>query len=115
MAASSPARVAASRANSRKSTGPRDTSRTCKNAVKHGLSGQGIPLLPEDRALLEHRITCWSEELGAVGDLEHELVVAAASASVRRRRAEITEARNAGELMAKAQARRVGRARARLA
>src|SRR5262245_62926672 len=101
MAVTSPAKVAANRANSLKSTGPRDTSRTSRNATKHGLAGKGIPLLPEDQALLEHRITCWSEELGAVGDLEHEYVAIAAKASVRRRRAEITEADNAAERIAK--------------
>src|SRR5262245_40887789 len=115
MAVSSPAKVRANRANSRKSTGPRDTTRTCRIATKHGLSGQGIPLLPEDRALLDHRMTCWAEELGAVGDLEHTIVGRAAKASVRLHRAEVTEADNARELMEKARARRVRRARTRLA
>src|SRR5262245_25991571 len=113
MARISDAKRASCQANGRLSKGPispRGRARSSKNAVKHGLSGRGISLLPEDQALLEHRVTCWSEELGAVGDLEHELVVAAAHASVRRRRIALTEAKNAGELMEKAWARAVRRA-----
>ena len=110
----SQARRAACLNNAQKSTGPRTPrgrARSARNATKHGLAGQGVSLLPEDQALLEHRATCWSKELGAVGDLEHEYVAIAASASVRRRRAEITEADNATERLAKAHARAIGRAR----
>ena len=71
--------------------------RSARNATKHGLAGQGISLLPEDQALLEHRLRCFAEEVGAVGALEHEYVAVAAHASVRRRRAEISEAQNARE------------------
>src|SRR5262249_35995707 len=46
---------------------------------------------------------------------EHEYVAVAASASVRRRRAEITEADNARERLARAHAGAVGRAESRLA
>src|SRR5262245_51501849 len=110
MAELSQARRDACKRNAQKSTGPRmggGKRRSCVNAAKHGLAGQGISLLPEDQALLEHRMTCWAEETGAVGDLEHTIVRRAAKASVRLHRAEVTEADNARDLMAKAHARAV--------
>ena len=53
---SSPARVAANRANAQKSTGPRTEAgkaRSRANAVKHGLTGAGIALPGEDAATIE--------------------------------------------------------------
>ena len=53
---SSPARVAANRANAQKSTGPRTEAgkaRSRANALKHGLTGAGIALPGDDAAAIE--------------------------------------------------------------
>ena len=52
----SPARLAANRANARKSTGPRTEAgkaRSRANALKHGLTGAGVALPGEDAAAIE--------------------------------------------------------------
>ena len=50
MSTSSPAQIAANRDNAKKSTGPRETSSTRWNAVKHGLTSQGITELDDHEA-----------------------------------------------------------------
>jgi hypothetical protein len=117
MAVSSAARVAASRANAARSTGPKTTPgkhRSRCNAIKHGCSGQGVALLPEDQDLVAHRLTCWTEELGAQGDLESVLVAEAATASVLRRRALLAEAGLARKRADRLVARRQNQRRRRL-
>lgn len=59
----SPARLAANRANAQKSTGPRspegkESSRT--NALRHGLTGSGVALPPEQQAVLDAHVRAWS-------------------------------------------------------
>lgn len=48
--------------------------RSCRKAVEHGLTGQGIALVSEDEGLVAHRVAAWSDVLGAVGDLDAALV-----------------------------------------
>ncbi len=62
---SSPARIAANRANARKSTGPRTEAgkaRSRANAVKHGLTGAGVALPGEDAAAIEAEFLQAQEE-----------------------------------------------------
>lgn len=58
----SPARLAANRANARKSTGPRTPegkAASRANALKHGLTGNGTALAPEDQAALDRHLATW--------------------------------------------------------
>ena len=59
---SSPARVAANKRNSSLSTGPRDTSRSRLNALKHGLTGAGVALPSEDHVEIDRRFKALGEE-----------------------------------------------------
>src|SRR5438874_6753593 len=82
----SPARLAANRANSLKSTGPRtpegkEVSRL--NGLTHGMRSE-LPILPgEDPDALRRRIAVWTGELGAETESERHLVEAAVQASWR--------------------------------
>ena len=62
---SSPARIAANRANARKSTGPKTEAgkaRSRANALKHGLTGAGVALPGEDAAAIEAEFLQAQEE-----------------------------------------------------
>src|SRR5258707_14752804 len=82
----SPARLAANRANSLKSSGPRtpegkEVSRL--NGLTHGMRSE-LPILPgEDPEALRRRIAVWTGELGAETEPERHLVEAAVQASWR--------------------------------
>jgi hypothetical protein len=67
------------------------------NALKHGLSGAGVVMLPEDRETYERRRAAWAEELGVVGDARTYLVDRAALASVRLDRCVTIEAARLGD------------------
>ena len=66
MPLSSEAKIAANRLNAQKSTGPKTTrgkERSRANAVKHGLTGEGVALPTEDAAEVEHRFMALQDEL----------------------------------------------------
>ena len=87
-------RIAANRANAKKSTGPRTEEgkvRSRANSLKHGMSGAGIVLPEEDRARWEGRAETWAEDLGARCELDRYLAGRAALASVRLDRCVRTE------------------------
>src|SRR4051794_18311739 len=91
----SPARLAANRANSLKSTGPRTPSGKSIskfNGLVHGMRAESDVLPGEDPAALEHRIAAWADELGAETGPERYLAGAAAKASWRIDRCRTAEA-----------------------
>jgi hypothetical protein len=73
----SPRRLAANRANARRSTGPTTSAGKAKsalNAVKTGLTGRTVLLPQEDVALYQAHVQRFQEELQPVGALETALV-----------------------------------------
>ena len=93
---SSPARLAANRANARKSTGPRTEAgkaRSRANAVKHGLTGAGIALPNEDAAAIEAQFLMAQEEFAPTTLAGMRLVRDVAMLWVRQDRARQYEAR----------------------
>jgi len=91
----SPARLAANRANALKSTGPRTAAgkeRSRANAVKHGLTGEGVAIPTEDVAVVAGRFEALREELAPRTVLGGILVKRAAMLSVRLDRSERREA-----------------------
>ena len=91
----SEARIAANRANALKSTGPRTDEgkeRSRGNAVKHGLTGAGVALSPEDAALVEARLAGFQQDFRPVTEAGKDLVRRAAVLSVRLERCVIQEA-----------------------
>src|SRR4051794_23129064 len=83
---SSPARAAASRANSRKSTGPkteRGRRASSQNARKHGLRAEVLALLPEERAELDARIAAWLKDERPATEIDAWLITHVAAASVK--------------------------------
>src|SRR3954454_13742948 len=82
----SPARLAANRANSLRSTGPRTPlgkSVSKLNGLVHGMRAESDILPGEDPEALDRRIAPWADELGAVTEPERHLAEAAAKASWR--------------------------------
>ena len=82
----SEAQVAANRANSLKSCGPRTAegkARSRGNALKHGLTGEGVVLPNEDAAEVERRLVAFEDELNPSGEVGRALVRRAALMSVR--------------------------------
>ena len=81
-----PAQQAASRANGARSRGPitpEGLARTRGNALKHGLSGQGIVLPPGLAAAAEDKFAAYCAALHPEDDLQRDLVRRAALAAVR--------------------------------
>jgi hypothetical protein len=84
-------KIAANRTNGRKSRGPKNTTSTRFNAVRHGLSAVGITELDDAegyRATLQHLI----QEIDPVGTIETFLVGSIALEMTRARRAARLEA-----------------------
>src|SRR3954451_20992869 len=82
----SPARLAANRANSKRSTGPRSAEGKAVskfNGLVHGMRAESDILPGEDPAALDRRIAAWADELGADTGPERYLAEAAAKASWR--------------------------------
>ena len=82
----SEAQIAANRANSLRSCGPRTAegkSRSRGNALKHGLTGEGVVLPNEDAAEVERRLAAFEDELNPSGEVGRSLVRRAALMSVR--------------------------------
>ena len=73
----SPARIAANRLNSRKSTGPRTPEGQAKssmNALKHGNRSRKLALLREESCAFEERLRKWMAIGDAQNDVEEYLV-----------------------------------------
>src|SRR3954463_2846615 len=82
----SPARLAANRANSKRSTGPRTPrgkSVSKMNGLVHGMRAESEVLPGEDADELRRRHEVWADELGAETEAERCLVRAAVNASWR--------------------------------
>src|SRR5437879_12976491 len=82
----SQARLEANRRNAQKSTGPRTPEGkaiTRQNALKHGLTGNGVVVHPEDKERLKTRLVEWTRDLDPQDSIEGWLVRRAAPASVR--------------------------------
>jgi len=91
----SEARIAANRANARKSTGPRTDEgkeRSRANSLRHGMTGAGVVLAPADAAEVERKARAYRAELDPRGELQSDLVDRAALLSVRLRRSAAREA-----------------------
>src|SRR3954467_13657530 len=91
----SPARLAANRPNSLRSTGPRTPlgkSASKFNGLVHGMRAESDILPGEDPAELDRRIAAWADELGADTGPERYLAGAAARASWRTDRCRNAEA-----------------------
>ena len=94
-ASSSPARIAANRANAQKSTGPKTAegrARSRANAVKHGLTGAGIALPGEDDAAVRALCAEIQEEWAPAGRTGAELAHDVALLTIRKRRAREAQA-----------------------
>jgi hypothetical protein len=79
-------RIEANRRNAQKSTGPRTPEGKAQsrlNALKHGYSGAGIVVHPEDQAPLRTRLEDWTRDLQPEDSVECWLVGRASLASVR--------------------------------
>jgi len=87
----SAAKVTANRVNSLKSTGPRNTSVTRHNAIKHGLLAKGITAL-DVPSVYRDLLTRLETELKPVGAVERFLVESIALAMLRINRARQMEA-----------------------
>jgi hypothetical protein len=93
--ATSEARIAANRLNAARSTGPRtpegkDISRG--NALKHGLTGQGVVLRSEDVAIVQARFDGLQANFRPSGEAGKSLVRRVALLTVRIERCEVHEA-----------------------
>ena len=85
----SPARLAANRANSTLSTGPRTEegkARSSGNALKTALTGRTVLLPSDDAAAYEHYLDSFSRDFQPVGLRESELVQSIADTNWRLRR-----------------------------
>ena len=91
----SEARIAANRLNARKSTGPKTEAgkeRSRANAVKHGLTGAGVAISPEEAEAVERRLAGLEAALRPTTELSRSLTRRAAILSVRMERAAVQEA-----------------------
>ena len=73
----SQAQLDANRRNALKSTGPRTPegkAQSRRNALKHGLTGAGVVLHPEDRERLKIRLAEWTRDLDPQDAVEQWLV-----------------------------------------
>ena len=91
MSTSSPAQIAANRDNAKKSTGPRETSSTRWNAMKHGLTSQGITEL-DDHEAFERFLAGVRTSCQPIGVIEDELCRRVAVDLLRGQRALMLEA-----------------------
>jgi hypothetical protein len=83
-----PAQIEASRRNSQSSTGPRDTSKTRLNALRHGCAAELPVLMPgENREEVQNKIDRYITQLGAQTDAERDCCELAVMNYVRAKRA----------------------------
>ena len=82
----SEAQIAANRRNAQRSQGPvtpEGKERSRANALKHGLTGEGVVLPNEDAAEVDRRLVAFQDELQPSGEVGKALVRRAALMSVR--------------------------------
>ena len=82
----SEAQIVANRANSLKSCGPRSEAgklRSRRNALRHGMAGQGVVMLPEDEVKLRDREETWGDSFRPETEVEDYLVGLAVHHSVK--------------------------------
>ena len=87
--ATSQAKIDANRRNAEKSTGPRTEegkANSRRNALKHGMTGDGIVVPVEDMVEVEKRFKAYVEDLQPKGALQLTLVRRAATLAVRMER-----------------------------
>ncbi len=87
----SEAKLAANRRNALRSTGPKTPEgkeRSRRNALKHGLTGEGVALPTEDQAEVSRRFAALQADLRPSNELSEQLVRRVAFLSVRLRRSE---------------------------
>src|SRR5437763_9437357 len=100
----SPAQIAANRANSKLSTGPRSAEGKAVsrlNGVTHGMTCQLPVVLPgEDPEQFQGEVALWARQLGAATDAERAQVETAVSTRWRMRRARGAEASAGAEAIA---------------
>jgi len=85
----SEARIQANRMNAQRSSGPKTSEgkeRSRANALKHGLTGDGVVLPQADAAEVERRASVYARELDASGELEVALARRVALNAVRMER-----------------------------
>ncbi|MEO6809932.1 MAG: hypothetical protein ABI353_12535, partial [Isosphaeraceae bacterium] len=96
----SPAQMRANKVNARRSTGPvteAGKKAARRNAVRHGMSGAGICLTPEDEARRQDRLVAWADSLNPEGEYQLDMLNLAVTNFVRleggyrQERAAITE------------------------
>ena len=103
----SEARIRANQLNSLKSTGPRTEvgkARSRGNAVKHGLTGEGVTLPAEDAEEVERLQRSFEAELKPSGDLGRTLVRRMALMSVRMDRCVLQESASLSDRVRQAEA-----------
>ena len=103
----SAAQIAANQRNSQRSKGPvipEGKARSRANALKHGLTGEGVVLPNEDAAEVERRLAAFQEELQPSGEVGRSLVRRAALLSVRMDRCVSQETAALSERVRKAEA-----------
>ena len=96
----SPARLEANRRNAMRSSGPKSAegkAQSRRNALKHGLAGEGIALPNEDAAEVARRFVAFEAELDPQGELAKMLVQRVALLSVRMDRCARQEAASLSE------------------
>lgn len=79
-------RLRANKANARRSTGPRTKAgkeAARRNAVRHGMSGAGICLTPEDEARRQDRLVAWADSLNPEGEYQLDMLNLAVTNFVR--------------------------------
>ena len=83
---SSDAQRSANQANAQKSTGPKSAegkAKSSRNAFKHGLSGDGKVLPPEDAVRFHERLNVWTNTARPANDMERYQVASAVWATVK--------------------------------
>jgi hypothetical protein len=88
-------RAERNRRNAQHSTGPRSPEgkrRVSQNATKHGIYAQEIVILGEDIDAYASLVDSLAADIGATGEIEHEIVESMAAGIWRRRRFERIEA-----------------------
>jgi hypothetical protein len=101
----SEAQIRANQANAAKSTGPKTPEgkeKSRQNAVKHGLTGDGVALLPDDAVEVDKRFRAFCQELQPSGIFGLTLVRRAATLAVRMEKCSEREMAASSERVAKA-------------
>ncbi len=102
----SPEKLAANRANSARSTGPKSAegkARSRRNGLKHGLTGEGIVVPDEDVAAVAERFEAYRADLKPRNDVALGLVHRAALLAVRMERSARHEAATLARAMLEAE------------